>query len=453
MEQSRVKELEHLLTEAIRQVVIRDGKNEQMTLSDYRRNLASARERHHHRLPSLIRNIELEIQDSNVQAQALDLIRNELEPYIKDDRIHSATRVITGGHGRGSPVKDILTNVLRRAIVDGPDAAAQAFAECVTRSSCTYYMYSVLTGIQVSREVEIFQQIKLIPLPSSVDNLPAHIPTLFGHGPSGPKVEDLLSKTLLRVEMEVSPIFRVPSPGCTSEDWNDKLFPISVKSEEVPDFDLVTFRRALSLETSCNIRSATGWVAMDFYEIFNLGFTVGGAGSYSWSPDDLKETKYRKVSDSDLEEVKLLYKRLMEIPQTTRDALRVPLDRWTKSMGQKDPIDRIIDLGIALESLYLNDRSLQGELGFRLAIRASWHLGKDQAHRAKLMKDFKTIYDWRSRAVHSGNLVASKDRVASDPKKRDEFIKHAQELCSKSIKAIIKEETMPDWDAIVLGTS
>ena len=113
----------------------------------------------------------------------------------------------------GSPVKDILTNVLRRAIVDGPDAAAQAFAECVTGSSCTYYVYSVLAGIQVSQEVEIFQQIKLIPLPSSVDNLPAHIPTLFGHGLSGPRVEDLLSKTLLRVEMESIPHLPRTIPG------------------------------------------------------------------------------------------------------------------------------------------------------------------------------------------------------------------------------------------------
>ena len=114
---------------------------------------------------------------------------------------------------------------------------------------------------------------------------------------------------------------------------------------------------------------------MDFYEIFNLGFTVGGAGSYSWSPDDLKETKYRKVSDSDLEEVKLLYKRLMEIPQTMRDALRVPLDRWTKSMGQKDPIDRIIDLGIALESLYLNDRKPSRRIRIQVShqsLLASW---------------------------------------------------------------------------------
>ena len=77
MEQSRVKELEQLLTKAIRQVVIRDGKKERMSLSGYRRKLASARERHHPRLPSLIRNIELEIPDSNVQARALNQSQGE----------------------------------------------------------------------------------------------------------------------------------------------------------------------------------------------------------------------------------------------------------------------------------------------------------------------------------------------------------------------------------------
>ena len=131
MEQSRVEELEALLAEAIPQVVIGDSKNDRISLSDYRRNLAAARERYNPRLPFLVHDIELEIQDPNIQARALDLIRTELEPYIRDDRIHSATMVITGGLGGGSPVEDILTNVLRRAILDGPDTAAQAFAECV----------------------------------------------------------------------------------------------------------------------------------------------------------------------------------------------------------------------------------------------------------------------------------------------------------------------------------
>ena len=97
--------------------------------------------------------------------------------------------------------------------------------------------------------------------------------------------------------------------------------------------------------------------ALDFYEIFNLGPSVGGGRGASWSPSDVHEIQYREVSDSELEKAKLLYKRLMEIPQTTRDDLRVPLDRWTKSNGQRDPADRMIDLGIALESLYLNDMS------------------------------------------------------------------------------------------------
>ena len=262
MEQSRVEELEALLAEAIPQVVIGDSKNDRISLSDYRRNLAAARESYHPRLPFLVHDIELEIQDPNIQARALD-----------------------------------------------------------------------------------------------------------------------------------------------------------------------------------------------FYEIFNLGPSVGGGRGASWSPSDVHEIQYREVSDSELEKAKLLYKRLMEIPQTTRDDLRVPLDRWTKSNGQRDPADRMIDLGIALESLYLNDMSNQGELGFRLAIRASWHLGKDQAHRAQLMKDFRKVYDWRSRAVHSGNLEAKKDKAASDPTKRDEFIKHAQELCSESIKKIIGEGNVPDWNAIVLGPS
>ena len=82
MEQSRVEELEALLAEAIPQVVIGDSKNDRISLSDYRRNLAAARESYHPRLPFLVHDIELEIQDPNIQARALDLIRTELEPYL-----------------------------------------------------------------------------------------------------------------------------------------------------------------------------------------------------------------------------------------------------------------------------------------------------------------------------------------------------------------------------------
>ena len=396
MEPSRVEDLERLLTEAIPKVVIRDSKNERISLSDYRRNLAAARESYDPWLRFTVSYIELEIQNPNVQAQALDLIRTELEPYIKDDRIRPATFIITGGSGGGAPVKDILTNVLRKAIIDGPNAAAEAFGQAINGNSFIYYEYRVLTGIRISQEVEIFQGIKLIPLPNSVDNLPGYIMAIDGDG-LRPKREQLISKTLLRFGKEVFPTFHVPSQEYTTQDQYDKSFENTrVKSEEVPDFDPRTFCHALSLETCRNIPSESGWAAMEFYEIFNFGFSVGGAVGGRWLPQDLQETEHSKVDDFDMEEVKSIYKRLMDIPKATRDALRVPLDRWAKSNGQSDPADRIIDLGIALESLYLNDSSLQGELRFRLAMRAAWHLGKDQAQRAELFRSFKKIYDWRS---------------------------------------------------------
>ena len=67
--------------------------------------------------------------------------------------------------------------------------------------------------------------------------------------------------------------------------------------------------------------------------------------------------------------------------------------------------------------------------------------------------ELKKCLGWRSRAVHSGKLDSKRDKAESDPRKMDEFISHAQELCSQAIKAIIREGSMPDWDAIVLGTS
>ena len=452
MEQSRVEDLERLLTDAIAKVVIRDSKNERISLRDYRRNLAAARESYNPGLRFTLYNIELEIQDPNVQTQVLDLIRTELEPYIIDDRIYSATFTVTGGSGGGTPVKDILTNVLRKAIIDGPDAAAEAFAQAVKGNSFIYYEYRVLTGIRISQEVEIFQGIKLIPLSNSVDNLPGYIPTLQTDL-LVPKAEELLSKTLLRFGMEIFPTFHMPSQEYTTREQYDKSFENRrVKSEEVPDFDPRTFCHALSLETCRNIPSESGWEALDFYEIFNFGFSVGGAMGMRWVRQDLKEIGYFKVDDFDLEKVKSMYKKLMTIPKTTKDALRVPLDRWAKSNGQRDSVDSMIDLGIAFESLYLNDGG-SGELKFRLAMRAAWHLGKDPNHRAELMDEFKDIYDRRSRAVHTGKLDSKSDKAMSDPKKRDAFISRAQELCSESIKTIIREGSMPDWDTIVLGSS
>lgn len=452
MDQGRILELEQLLQQALPATVSHRRGAEAIPLHNYRANLLATRTAYNPDLRLLMSTLEPEIPDPVIEARINELVADELQPYIYDGRILSASFVISGGATGGSSTDYIVRNLLRRAIVDGPPVAAGAFADCISDSSCNFYEYRLLTGVQVSEECEMFEGIRLIPTPDNPQNLPAHLPPVFRGLDNGPKVDDFLSKTLLRIDLQVAPVFQKPSQHYTFDSGPDSHFNITLKSTEVPDLDLNTLFQALSFGSRQSVRSVMSWRAADFYEIFDLSSMLGGGGGFSWTRPDTIEVNPKTISKAELEEAKSLYNELSDLPQQTKDALRVPIDRWTKSHIQRDPADTIIDLGIALESLYLSDSGPQSELGFRLALRASWHLGKDQAQRTSLMKDFTKIYQWRSRAVHAGNLDSKKDKVASDPAKRKAFISRAQELCSQSIREIIKQGQPPHWNSLVLGT-
>ena len=112
-------------------------------------------------------------------------------------------------------------------------------------------------------------------------------------------------------------------------------------------------------------------------------------------------------------------------------------------------IDKIIDLGIAFEALYVPDGG-SGEIRFRLAVRAAWHLGKDKEDRNKLLQKFKQIYDCRSNAVHSGKLD-ERVRFGEEHIPTSEFIQRAQNLCRESIMKILEDRKLPNWNSLILG--
>ena len=45
--------------------------------------------------------------------------------------------------------------------------------------------------------------------------------------------------------------------------------------------------------------------------------------------------------------------------------MRIPIDRWIQSKAGRDPVDQMIDLGIALEALYVPERG--GDLTYKLS--------------------------------------------------------------------------------------
>ena len=122
-----------------------------------------------------------------------------------------------------------------------------------------------------------------------------------------------------------------------------------------------------------------------------------------------------------------------------------------KSKVSRNQVDKIIDLGIAFEALHLSDISETTELSFRLRLRAAWLLGKDQVHRQELMKDFSKIYEWRSKAVHTGRLPNKTKKTPYTPEETEAFIAKAQDLCRDSIMKILEDGKFPDWSSLILG--
>ena len=134
--------------------------------------------------------------------------------------------------------------------------------------------------------------------------------------------------------------------------------------------------------------------------------------------------------------------------------MQIAIDRWIKSKTYQTSEDKIIDLAIAFEALYLPDT---GEATFKFAARASWYLGKDRKNRAELFEVFKELYKCRSRIVHGGEL---KENIAIEGKSVsiEKFITRAQDLCRDSIEKIMKQYSREGkfpkndyWDNLILG--
>lgn len=151
-----------------------------------------------------------------------------------------------------------------------------------------------------------------------------------------------------------------------------------------------------------------------------------------------------EITEHEVQKAMSLYVTRKNLSQNVARKLRVPIDRWMKSKADENRVDTFINLGTALESLYLGEVSGSGELAFRLALRAAWHLGSDEQERISLRKDFSKIYSLRSQAVHTGILKESK----ASP----EFTTKAQKLCLKSIIKFIQDGEFPDWDRLIMGS-
>lgn len=416
----------------------------------------------------------LKVANRQTQLKLLAYIQEELASFIDDGAspdfnlvcVKQAEYRIEGdstdarrvyGSGLGDlPLFTLIERLLELALVRGTEEAVSIF-ERYSRGAGTHVFHRViplLEGIKLKSMIEVYPGARLVPLPSP--EISGKMEQCLIGMPMKAYVNEkgaFFGRVLLVIDCPGLSIFHRPSERAFQDGTQMEDLPIQV---QIPDVKFVTrdaahsfkdiFLQALSLV--CDSAIETVFEAWLFEQDRSFVLHLGGSNMLRYAN---RSNTSAEVEEAQINEAKRLYEVLDKKPDL-RERLQIPIERWKTSKTSKRDVDRMIDLGIALEALYVPD-SGEGEIRFKLAVRAAWCLGKDKEDRDDLLKKFKQIYDARSKSVHNGKL----DQTVKFGEERiptSDFIEKTQRLCRKTLLKMVEEPKFPDrdyWDRLVMG--
>lgn len=121
-------------------------------------------------------------------------------------------------------------------------------------------------------------------------------------------------------------------------------------------------------------------------------------------------------------------------------AMYLAIERLGRARGGFDAVNKIIDLGMALEiALMHDDQNAKEEITAKTGLRAGWLLGTTPEERLAIKRSASKLYGARSKAVHTGKVDAKLDLTTAD------------QLVVSVLKKILDRGAFPEWDALVFG--
>lgn len=137
--------------------------------------------------------------------------------------------------------------------------------------------------------------------------------------------------------------------------------------------------------------------------------------------------------------------------EATKERLRVVLRKLNAAMRRRDPVDSVIDLGIALETLFGGPEA--GEHSYKVQIHAARFLGKSEEDRNRIRGIAKCAYHLRNKAVHSGRIPTQDiRRQLGRDATLTEVLSEAGDVVRHAACRIIEEGTeWPDWPKAMLA--
>ena len=508
MTEERKQELRQLLSEAMQSVIIEVPEGYKVISVEEYRECAKAFRKSYRPDLSFILEYQPNIQNDSVKSKLFNFMKEELADYIREDESECLsythwiqTAKVATREGRRLipiPLDTLLEKFLEIFIANGTEQAILALERCTRETSGTFQKIIFLEGLDVQysgttkqasetqiRETQIAEGIRFVQLPScsigqmqdlcereqsGVIELPSYAagfpsylfqerfilteanPQPWSESPMALHLSFFSLAILLIIDYTVSPLFCKPSvKSIEGVDISDQ-FEIKIKSADFPNFDVDKFYYALSIIANYAVKPLFQWQYIGEDELYKVGDLLYRKLMRSRIMLD-HGSGIHVINETDIAKAKCLYELLTNPSSNIGEKLQISINRWIKSKTSQTAVNKIIDLGIALEALFLSEGTKE-QLTFQFRLRASWYLGKDKEHRKRLMDEFKAIYDWRSTVVHTGKLPkkgSGKKKKPYTPEEVREFIRNAQDLCRDSILKILEDGEFPDWNNLILG--
>jgi hypothetical protein len=153
---------------------------------------------------------------------------------------------------------------------------------------------------------------------------------------------------------------------------------------------------------------------------------------------------------SDSAAIRCLVERYLRLGEDMRERLAVPLQRLNLALRRQDPVDKAIELGIALEALLTKDEEQETPVSYSVRTRGALFGGGTLDERKQTRDLLQDVYSLRSEAVHSGGF-RKRNKKRKTKQEPDKILSRGSELCARLISRVIELDMMPNWDELILN--
>ncbi len=348
-----------------------------------------------------------------------------------------------------SHVQGLARALIRAAAVIGPEAATGLLDGWARGEPLRFKICLVLDGLYVDQPLELPAGLRVYSLPTSSEGMPLSMPAT--PRPHWQRVSNMLGHTVLEIEAHTCPVFFQPP---REEGQYPPLETLTI----LQDVKVDTFLTALSLV--CNRRVGVAWAWNDYGDAAAFATKpptglagpgpmtlrlLGKGSTHSPTANTTEITDFNPPSpnlDANLLSRTWAFVKELQRRIDTDPRFRIAVRRWEQSATPgASPEDRVVDLRIALESLYPNSGA--GEIGFRLAITGARHLETSLEKRREIRTTLTDFYGLASRIIHGTELNQVRNPDT-------ELVKRARRVCRDGILRIVEEKHQPNWSDLLL---